>query len=452
MSRTDTIVALATPFGQGGVAVIRLSGPSALNIARQLAPKLAPQPEARKALFARFQHPTTHAPIDEGLVLYFVAPHSFTGEDVVELHGHGGIAVSQMLLEACLDAGARLAEAGEFSKRAFLNDKIDLAQAEAIADLIHARSEQAVKAANRSLQGAFSNEVNQLAEQLLNLRIYLEAALDFPEEEIDFLSDGKIEHALRDFLSKLKALLAQSQQGKLLNDGIELVLVGMPNAGKSSLLNALLGEERAIVTPLAGTTRDIIRESIIIDGIPMKILDTAGLRDTDDIVEREGVRRSQAALKQADVIVLLIDGKALCDTPELRTQSLDLIQERPETTPLLIVYTKADLVAQTNNDDGLWISTQSALGLNELKQKIAQLAGKQELSETPFIARERHLRALQSALAHSETALTQLLDYNAGELVAEELRLAHQNLGEITGKISADELLGHIFSSFCIGK
>ena len=437
---SDTIAAIATPPGMGGVCVIRISGGQAATIAKALAGKLPP---ARFAALATFRDAQGDV-VDQGLLLYFPAPHSFTGEDVVELHGHGGIAVSSQLLHAVLEAGARLAEPGEFSRRAFLNGKMDLAQAEAVADLIAARSQAAVQAANRALQGEFSRAVNQLSDEIYALRRYIEAALDFPEEEIDFLAEGDIETRLLAFGAALDALLAQSKQGRLLNEGIQLAIVGKPNAGKSSLLNALLGEERAIVTDQAGTTRDIVREEILIDGIPVSILDTAGLRHSEDIVEQEGIRRARAAMDNADIVLWLIDGTAQHDDGD----SIDIADGKP----LLKVWNKADCVQLADGDPHLWISAKSGQGIEALKAAIARLAGQENRDESPFIARARHVEALQRAKHFYQQALAQLRGWRAGELVAEDLRQVHDALGEITGKISADDLLGSIFSSFCIGK
>ena len=436
-SPTDTIAALATPPGLGGVAVIRVSGPRARAIGEALSGKtLTP----RLATLSAFRDDAGQS-VDAGLLLYFPGPHSYTGEDVVEFQGHGGPAVAQLLLQTVLAAGARLAEAGEFTQRAFLNDKMDLAQAEAVADLIHARSFSAVRAANRSLQGDFSRRVNGLVAGLTGLRLYLEAALDFPEEEIDFLGDGQIEARLQDWLAALDELLAQSDQGQLLNEGITLVLAGRPNAGKSSLLNALLGEERAIVSPVAGTTRDLIREQLLIAGMPVQILDTAGLRASDDAIEREGVRRSRAAVAAADVVINLIDGTSF--------------EEEPDLAGALRVYSKADLVpaeVQTAHGDGLWISAPTGRGLEELRAAVAARVGRQLDEEAPFIGRERHRQALLRARHYGEAALAQLRGARLGELVADDLRSAADALGEITGKMTADDLLGAIFSRFCIGK
>ena len=348
-----------------------------------------------------------------------------------------------------LDAGARLAEPGEYTRRAYLNNKIDLAQAEAIADLINARSQAAVKAANRSLQGDFSRQIETLAADLLALRIYIEAALDFPEEEIDFLREGDIAARLQGWGERLRTLLAQSTQGRLMNDGINLVIAGKPNAGKSSLLNALVGEERAIVTAQAGTTRDIVRETILIHGMPVNILDTAGLREASDLVEQEGIRRTRQALNQADLILLLRDGSALDDRGDetLPPESAD--------TPLLLAYNKADQTppaVQAQHADGLWLSAKTGAGIDALRDAIACAVGRDSREESPYIARERHLRALQQAEDHYQHALAQLHSTQNGELIAEDLRLAHDALGSITGAVSSDDLLGHIFSSFCIGK
>lgn len=446
MSDSDTIVAIATPPGQGGVAVLRISGAKALTIAEKLTGKC---PTPRRAVLADFSAADGNV-IDQGLVLYFNAPHSFTGEDVIELQGHGGNAVTQLLLQACLDAGARMAEAGEFSKRAFLNDKIDLAQAEAIADLISARSQAAVKAASRSLQGAFSREVEALADDLLKLRVYIEAALDFPEEEIDFLDEGDVAGRLYAWGERLEALLRQTAQGQLINDGIDMVLVGKPNAGKSSLLNALVGDERAIVTEHAGTTRDIVRERVVIEGIPVNVLDTAGLRDSDDVIEQEGIRRSRDALSRADVVVWLTDATDM--DGEAKAEAL---RDVPDTTPLLHVYNKADLVDQAVQkayQDGVWIAAKTGAGMAEFNRALAALMGKTEQEETLFIARERHLRALDECRGYYHNAVVQIEGARMGELIAEDLRLAHDALGRITGTVSADDLLGVIFSSFCIGK
>ena len=443
MAARDTIAAIATPPGTGGVSIIRISGRDALAIAARIS-GITPPP--RRATLAHI-HDTHGDTLDQALLLYYPAPHSYTGEDTLEIQGHGGIAVTQAVLAAVLDAGARLAEPGEYTRRAYLNNKIDLAQAEAIADLINARSQAAVKAANRSLQGDFSREIETLAADLLALRIYIEAALDFPEEEIDFLREGDIAARLQAWGDRLRALLAQSTQGRLMNDGINLVIAGKPNAGKSSLLNALVGEERAIVTAQAGTTRDIVRETVLIHGMPVNILDTAGLREADDLIEQEGIRRTRHALSQADLILLLRDGSALDDT------SGD--EALPASVPLLLAYNKADQTppaVQAQHTDGLWLSAKTGAGIDALRDEIARMVGRDEREESPYIARERHLRALQQAETHYHDALTQLRSTQNGELIAEELRLAHEALGSITGAVSSDDLLGHIFSSFCIGK
>ena len=437
----DTIAAIATPPGTGGVSIIRISGSEALAIARRVS-GITPAP--RRATLAHIRDARGDT-LDQALLLYYPAPHSYTGEDTLEIQGHGGIAVTQAVLAAVLDAGARLAEPGEYTRRAYLNNKIDLAQAEAIADLINARSQAAVKAANRSLQGDFSRETDALAADLLALRIYIEAALDFPEEEIDFLREGDIAARLQAWGERLRALLAQSTQGRLMNDGINLVIAGKPNAGKSSLLNALVGEERAIVTAQAGTTRDIVRETILIHGMPVNILDTAGLREASDLVEQEGIRRTRQALNQADLILLLRDGSALDDRDD----------ELPANIPQLLAYNKADQTppaVQAQHADGLWISAKTGAGIDALRDAIACAVGRDSREESPYIARERHLRALHQAERHYQHALAQLHSTQNGELIAEDLRLAHEALGSITGAVGSDDLLGHIFSSFCIGK
>lgn len=450
MIANETIAAIATPPGIGGVCIIRISGAQAHAIAVNITHKKNLVP--RQAILSHF-YDLSGEQIDQGIVLYFPAPHSFTGEDVVELQGHGGIAVAHALLSATLDFGARLAHAGEFTQRAFLNDKLDLAQAEAVADLIHARSQDALRAANRSLQGVFSQKIDALADELLRLRVYVEASLDFSEDEIDFLGEGKIREKLVDSLQKTQQLLAQSQQGQLLNDGIHLVLAGRPNAGKSSLLNALLGEERAIVTPQAGTTRDIVREDRIIDGIPVHLSDTAGLRESQDLVEQEGIRRSFDAVKRADIVLLLADGSARDN--DARAEFVSLQEELHQLAPhaqFLVVYNKADLVDEQTAGDDLWISAKTGAGIETLLKKIATLAGKNQHEETVFIARKRHIRALESVEAHLQRALQQLEQFFVAELVAEELRLAHLALGTITGTVSSNDLLDEIFSGFCIGK
>ncbi|WP_314261704.1 tRNA uridine-5-carboxymethylaminomethyl(34) synthesis GTPase MnmE [Cardiobacterium hominis] len=438
----DTIAAIATPPGTGGVSIIRISGSEALAIAARVS---GTTPAPRRATLAHIRDARGDT-LDQALLLYYPAPHSYTGEDTLEIQGHGGIAVTQAVLAAVLDAGARLAEPGEYTRRAYLNNKIDLAQAEAIADLINARSQAAVKAANRSLQGDFSRQIETLAADLLALRIYIEAALDFPEEEIDFLREGDIAVRLQGWGERLRTLLAQSTQGRLMNDGINLVIAGKPNAGKSSLLNALVGEERAIVTAQAGTTRDIVRETILIHGMPVNILDTAGLREAEDLVEQEGIRRTRHALSQADLILLLRDGSALDDAAD---------DELPANIPQLLAYNKADQTppaVQAQHADGLWISAKTGAGIDALRDAIACAVGRDSREESPYIARERHLRALHQAERHYQDALAQLHSSQNGELIAEDLRLAHEALGSITGAVSSDDLLGHIFSSFCIGK
>ena len=442
---SDTIAALATPPGRGGVAVLRLSGAHAFAIARQLTGR---DPPPRRAVLCRFRDAAGQA-LDQGLVLYFAAPASFTGEDVVELHGHGSPVVCDLVLARLLELGARLAEPGEFSLRAFLNDRLDLVQAEAIADLVASRSEQAARAAMRSLDGEFSRRVHALVAELTRLRIYVEAAIDFPDEEIDFLDDAPLRDGLAALQGSFAVLAASLHQGRLLAEGLTVVLAGPPNAGKSSLLNALAGAERAIVTPQPGTTRDVIREQILIDGMPLHVLDTAGLRDSEDPVEKEGVRRTRGELARADHALLVVDG-SLVTADELSA----LRAELPATLPHTLVFNKSDLPASpsTSAVEGLRVCALTGDGLDSLRAALRAAAGLGEEATTTVLARRRHLDALARARSHLDEGVRQLDAHRAGELLAEELRLAQNALGEITGKVSSDDLLGEIFASFCIGK
>lgn len=449
----DTIAAIATPPGQGGVGIVRVSGPAALQVAQHIS-GITPRP--RHAHYGAFT--AAGQVLDQGLTLYFPGPHSFTGEDVLELHGHGGPVVMDMLLKACLDCGVRLARPGEFSERAFLNDKLDLAQAEAIADLIEASSEQAARNAVQSLQGAFSQRVQALTEALIQLRIYVEAAIDFPEEEIDFLADGHVLSQLQQVQEDLRQVRREAGQGALLRDGMNVVIAGRPNAGKSSLLNALAGKDSAIVTDIAGTTRDILREHIHIDGMPLHIIDTAGLRDTDDVVERIGVERAMAAIADADRILLVVDASQ----PEARhPDSLwpEFLDQHPDPAKITLIYNKVDIsgeaVGMQQAEDGsvsLRLSARSGEGVELLREHLKTCMGFEQTAESLFSARRRHLEALQQAADYLDHGQQQLTLLGAGELLAEDLRMAQQALGEITGEFSPDDLLGRIFSSFCIGK
>ncbi len=441
----DTIAAVATPLGRGGVGIIRLSGKRVTELAVGI---LGSLPSPRRAVHRRFRAANGEV-LDDGIALYFPAPHSFTGEDVLELQGHGGQIVLDMLLKRCLELGARLARPGEFSERAFLNDKLDLAQAEAIADLIDSGSEQAARSALRSLQGEFSTAVNQLLTGLIELRVYVEAALDFPDEEIDFLADSAVTQRLARIKQQLQAIFQKARQGSLLRDGMHLVIVGRPNAGKSSLLNALAGQETAIVTDIAGTTRDVLRERINLDGMPLHIVDTAGLRDSDDPVEKIGIERAWQEVHKADLILLLVD-----DTQPDDPENAAILAKLPERLPRITVHNKVDLSGKSAGKQGahLYISAKRGLGIDVLKAELKTCMGYQGESEDTFIARRRHLEALAATQTAVDNAEYQLRTFNAGELMAEELRTAQDALGQITGKFSADDLLGEIFSSFCIGK
>ncbi len=442
---TDTIAAIATPPGRGGVGIIRVSGPLVKNISEKILGKL---PKPRYADYLSFLDQKNET-IDSGLALYFVAPNSFTGEDVLELQGHGGPVVMDLLLQRVVDLGARIAKPGEFSERAFLNDKVDLAQAEAIADLIEAGSEQAAKSAVKSLQGEFSRWINESVEALTHLRMYVEAAIDFPEEEIDFLSDGHVTTSLENILAEMDKIFASAQQGVLLRDGMRVVLIGQPNTGKSSLLNALAGRDSAIVTHIAGTTRDVLREEINIEGMPLHVIDTAGLRDSDDVVEQEGIKRTWIEIEQADRALLLVDDKTgITDEDEKIRQKL------PELLKVTIVRNKIDLTrteaVEKNNEIAL--SAKSGEGVEMLRDHLKKIMGYTGLTEGVFLARRRHLDALIRAKEFVLNGQKQLKESKAGELLAEDLRQAQHALGEITGFVSSDELLGRIFSSFCIGK
>lgn len=444
-SPPDTIAAIATAPGRGGVGVVRVSGASLGGFALALCGR-APRP--RTAHFARFLDAEERV-IDEGILLHFVAPASFTGEDVLELQGHGGPVVLRLLLERCLELGARLAEPGEFTRRAFLNGKLDLAQAEGVADLIEASTAAAARSAVRSLSGKFSEEVHRIVDGLIDLRMLVEATLDFPEEEIDFLERARAMPRLAALQAEVEGLLDRARQGALLRSGLNVVLVGEPNVGKSSLLNQLAGEERAIVTEIAGTTRDALRETIQIEGIPLHIIDTAGLRETADTVERIGIERTWREIGRADVILRLVDARAQA------SDGGDIDDRLPSGVERVTVINKIDLCEQApqrEERDGrvvLHLSARSGDGVNLLRRELLRIAGWHAHGEDLILARERHLRALREALGHLGDAAAQL---GALELFAEELRLAQERLSEITGAFSSDDLLGVIFSRFCIGK
>lgn len=454
MFNTDTIVAQATPPGRGGVGILRVSGPLCDTVAAAVLGKL---PRVRYAEYLPFLDDNGRV-LDQGIALLFKAPNSFTGEDVLELQGHGGPVVMDMLLRRILKLpGVRTARPGEFSERAFLNDKLDLAQAEAIADLIEATSEQAARSALHSLQGEFSRRITALVEDVTRLRIYVEAAIDFPEEEIDFLSDGKVARDLYAIIDDLAAVQNEAKQGAILREGMKVVIAGRPNAGKSSLLNALAGRESAIVTEIAGTTRDVLREHIHIDGMPLHIIDTAGLRETEDAVEKIGIERAWAEIIQADRVLFMVDGTttSAVDPHEIWP---DFIDRLPPQLGLTVIRNKADLTGEmltTTEEHGhpvFRISAKNGLGLEALREHLKQCMGYQSNVEGGFMARRRHLEAIALAEEHLQLAKVQLEVYAAGELVAEELRLVQEYLSEITGAFSSDDLLGRIFSSFCIGK
>lgn len=446
MARTDTIAAVATAPGRGGIGIVRISGDSLEAFALAMLGKV-PQPR-----FASLGEFLDHdgSPIDQGIALYFPAPHSFTGEDVLELQGHGGNAVMQLVLKRCIALGARLAEPGEFTKRAFLNDKLDLAQAESVADLIDAASEEAAKSALRSLQGAFSNAVHEVVARLIDLRMLVEACIDFPDEDIDFLQAADALGKLSSIQQQLRHLLTQAKQGSLLREGVHVVLVGQPNVGKSSLLNQLAGDEVAIVTAVAGTTRDTVREEIEIQGVPFHIIDTAGLRETSCEVEQIGIARTWAAVDKASLALLLVDSRKA-----ITLQDEAILARLPPNLPVVQVFNKIDLLSREAGvecDAGvsrIYVSAKSGAGMDLLRRSLLQMAGWEQTGEGAFMARERHLQALEAARNCLEKAAE---NWRQLEFFAEELKLAQNALSSITGAFGADDLLGEIFSRFCIGK
>lgn len=445
--KDSTIAAVATAPGRGGVGVVRVSGKNLLPMAQALCGKT---PLPRVALYADFRDADGQA-IDNGLLLFFAAPASFTGEDVIELQGHGGPVVMEMLLNRCLELGARLAEPGEFTKRAFLNDKLDLAQAEGVADLIDASSWTAARLALRSLKGDFSRRIHGLVDDLVTLRMLVEATLDFPEEDIDFLEAADARGKLEGLRRSVDEVLANARQGAILREGMNVVLVGAPNVGKSSLLNALAGDEVAIVTDIAGTTRDAVRERILIDGVPVNIVDTAGLRETDDVVERIGIERSRKAVSEADVALVLVDPReGLNEKTRMILDTLPSDLKRIEIHSKSDLHTGAAVAFETGADTVIPLSAKTGAGLDVLRQTLLREVGWQGEGEGLFLARARHLNALQAA--KGELELAALCGNGQIELLAEHLRLAQVACGEITGEFTADDLLGVIFSRFCIGK
>lgn len=439
---TDTIAAIATPPGRGGIGIVRLSGTRALAIAKHI---------SSAPLKARYAHLRDfycdREIIDHGLMIYFPNPHSFTGEDVVEFQCHGGPVILDRLLKGLIDQGARLALPGEFSQRAYLNDKIDLVQAEAMADLIDAASVQAARNAQASLKGVFSEKIHQLIDQLTQLRLYVEAAIDFPEEEIDFITDSPVNASLTELSNTLNLIQQSAQQGVALKEGLNVVITGKPNVGKSSLLNQLAGQDRAIVTPIAGTTRDSLKEHIYIDGMPLHITDTAGLRETHDEVEQLGIERARQAIHEADVLLVMIDSTHF--TPDWQS-SLNLSKD--DQNKVCLIVNKVDLASPPKGlTQAIAMSAKTGEGIDQLKQFLLKKAGIDATVEHQFTARRRHLSAIKTCKHYLDSAKEQLGN-SAFELLAQDLTDAQTALGEITGKVSADELLGHIFSSFCIGK
>ena len=450
----DTIVAIATPSGKGGIGIVRLSGSKAYAIARLITGKdLTP----RYAHYRGFYNQENKNQLDQGIAIYFKGPDSFTGEDIVELQGHGGPVILDAILTECINLGARIARPGEFSERAFLNDKIDLAQAEAIADLIDSASIQAARNAMRSLQGDFSKNIHTLVADVIALRIYVEAAIDFPDEEIDFLADGNVKEKLQLIIERSLELLEKAEQGRILREGMNVVIAGKPNAGKSSLLNALAGYESAIVTDIEGTTRDVLKEQILIDGMPLHIIDTAGLRESPDIIEQEGIKRAWQAIDTADAILLVVDASHKKNT-DIATIWPEFTNRLHRLDHLIIINNKCDLAdtqPSLESQAGVSVINLSAKhgqGLDLLRQELKDMAGFSQQTEGGFTARRRHLDAIEKALGYLNAGMQQLQEHGAGELLAEDLRYCQQQLNEITGEFSSDDLLGEIFSSFCIGK
>ncbi|SEA66687.1 tRNA uridine-5-carboxymethylaminomethyl(34) synthesis GTPase MnmE [Nitrosospira multiformis] len=452
MTRSDVIAAIATPPGRGGIGVVRVSGRNLQSLALKVAGCV---PEPRRASLTRFRDENDRV-IDQGIALYFPAPQSYTGEEVLELQGHGGPAVMNLLLASCLSAGARLAQPGEFTLRAFLNNKLDLAQAESVADLIDASTEEAARCAIRSLQGEFSNAIHTSVQALTDLRMLVEAALDFSEEEIEFISGRELEFRLEHIRQQLEQVFSAARQGSLLREGIWIALVGQPNVGKSSLLNRLAGEEVALVTEVPGTTRDVIRQVIEIEGVPMHLLDTAGLRETEDAIEKMGMARTRSTIDKASIVLLLVDSRVGI-TPEDQA----ILASLPPGLRLIVVHNKTDLLESPPNSTvstatataDIWVSAKTGAGIGSLQQGLLEMIGWQpSTGEGAFMARQRHLSALTAARTHLEAACALANSLDQVELFAEELRLAQLALSSITGEFSADDLLGEIFSRFCIGK
>ena len=443
---TDTIAAIATAAGSGGIGIVRVSGSVCQDIAQGI---LGACPSPRYAAYLAFKE-ADHSLIDRGIAIYYAAPHSYTGEDVLELQAHGGSALMQLLLARCLALGARQAEPGEFTRRAFLNDKLDLAQAEAVADVINAATVEAARSAIRSLSGEFSQRIHTLLSRLVDLRMYVEACLDFPEEEIDFITQGRVTEKIADIAKELGSVFAGAKQGNLLREGIQVVLVGQPNVGKSSLMNQLAGEEVAIVTSIAGTTRDSIKNMIQINGIPLHIIDTAGLRETADEVEQQGIARTWRALENANIALLLVDA-----AHGITEAEKSILERLPAVLPKIWLHNKIDLgsekpkSATIAGETHIYLSAKTGAGMELLRECLLKLAGWQATGEGVFMARSRHLSALESVKMHFQQALERL---SQPELLAEELRLAQQALSTITGEFTPDDLLGEIFSRFCIGK
>jgi tRNA modification GTPase len=447
----DTIVAIASPAGRGAVGIVRVSGAEVPRIAAAM---LGALPAPRLATLCRFLDGDGSS-LDEGLALYFPAPASFTGEHVLELQGHGGAVVLDTLLKRLLDLGCRMARPGEFSERAFLNGKMDVLQAEAVADLIDAGSSAAAKAAVRSMQGEFSARVKQLQSQLTGLRTHVEAAIDFPDEELDFLADDALNGRLAEVFAAFDSITAAARQGALLREGLNVVIAGRPNAGKSSLLNRLAGDEVAIVTNLPGTTRDLLRQQVHLGGLPVNLVDTAGLRAAADVVEAEGIRRARDAMQRADRVIYVVDASlAEQNTPALLAAELARL---PQGVPVTLAFNKIDLTdiaphAEASEPSRIYLSAATGAGVDLLREHLKASAGSQALESGALSARRRHLDALSKARDHVQSAAAALREQKAIELFAEDLRLAQRSLGEITGEFTSDDLLGEIFGSFCIGK